>query len=41
MKYQAILKNGKNGEKLFKSAEAAVKFYPGQIKLLKEIYIGG
>ena len=41
MKYQAILKNGKNGEKLFLTPKKAVKFYPGQIKLLKEIYIGG
>lgn len=37
MQYQAILKNGKNGSKLFNSPKDALKFYPNQIKILKEV----
>ena len=37
-KFQAILKNGKNGSKLFKTPSAAIKMYPnGQILKLVTI----
>jgi hypothetical protein len=37
-KFQAILKNGKNGSKLFKTPKEAVKMYPnGQILKLVTI----
>ncbi len=38
-KFQAILKNGYNGSKLFDTPLQALKFYPNQIKSLKEITI--
>ena len=37
IKYQAILKNGKNGSKLFNNPTEALKFYPNQIETLKEV----
>ena len=37
IKYQAILKNGKNGSKLFNNPTEALKFYPNQIQILKEV----
>lgn len=38
MKFQAILKNGRNGSKLFKSPKDALKMYPnGQILKLVTI----
>lgn len=39
IKFQAILKNGKNGSKLFKTEIEAIKFYPGQIQFLKPINV--
>ena len=39
-KFQAILKNGKNGSKLFKNPSEAIKMYPnGQILKLVPINI--
>ena len=36
-KYQVILKNGKNGDKLYSSVPKAIKANPGNIKSIKEI----
>ena len=33
IQFQAILKNGKNGSKLFNTEIEAIKFYPNQIQL--------
>ena len=37
--YQALLLNGKNGSKLFKTPLEAMKMYPNQIKKLVPIEI--
>ena len=37
IKYQVKLKSGGNGIKLFKSEIEAIKYYPGQIKMIKPI----
>lgn len=37
IKYKVELKNGSNGIKLFKSEIEAIKYYPGQIKMIKPI----
>lgn len=36
-KYQVILKNGKNGDKLYSSVPKAIKANSGNIKTIKEI----
>ena len=37
LKYQAILKNNKNGHKLFNTPQQAIKAYPNQILKLIEV----
>tara|TARA_B100000900_G_C19934344_1_gene454915 strand:+ start:84 stop:281 length:198 start_codon:yes stop_codon:yes gene_type:complete len=39
IQFQAILKNGKNGSKLFDTPLEAVKYYPNQLEKLKEITV--
>ena len=39
IQFQAILKNGKHGSKLFNTEIEAIKFYPNQIQLIKPINI--
>ena len=39
IQFQAILKNGKNGSKLFDTPLEAIKYYPNQLKKLKEITV--